>query len=214
MFSYDYSVYAKNIRELKRNHRKNKIKLSSNEFLSGIQKTDRLLPVMTIVLYTGRECWDAPLSLHEMLVPIPEYMKPFIADYKINLLQIQNSEQFLFKNSDVNILFDVARMVFRKQYDKIYEKYQDKPIAKEVVTAIGTITKFSPFVEIEEEQKGEVIMCNFMEEYREYCLTQGIEQGMFNAAELLVGQGKTIEEIAVWLNLPQENIEQYLASKQ
>lgn len=45
-------------------------------------------------------------------------------------------------------------------------------------------------------------------------VTQGIEQGMLNATELLVGQGKTIEEIAVWINLPQENIEQYLASKQ
>ena len=83
----------------------------------------------------------------------------------------------------MNILFDVTRLIFQKQYDRIYEKYQDKPIAKEVVTAIGTITKFPLFIEIEEEQGGKVSMCDFMEEYREYCFAQGIAQDMLNAAD-------------------------------
>lgn len=43
-------------------------------------------------------------------------------------------------------------------------------------------------------------MCNFMEEYRDYYITigkeQGLELGMLNAVKLLVEQGKSIIEIA------------------
>ena len=214
---YDYSAYAKYIKQYKKFHQKHKTKLTSHEFLSGMQKTDRLPPVITLVLYTGRDPWDAPLSLHEMLSPIPERMKSFVADYKINLLQVQNSEQFSFHNKDVYTLFDITRMAFQKQYDKIYETYQNQPISKEVVTAIGSIAHFPQLTELEEDQKGEITMCNFMEEYREYCYSQGKEdgvtEGMLNAAKLLVEQGRSITEISAWLHLPPEHIENYLAQE-
>lgn len=39
---------------------------TDGEFLSGFWKTDRLIPVITLVIYLGSDSWDAPLSLKEM----------------------------------------------------------------------------------------------------------------------------------------------------
>ena len=39
---------------------------TDGEFLSGFWKTDRLIPVITLVIYFGSDSWDAPLSLKEM----------------------------------------------------------------------------------------------------------------------------------------------------
>ena len=37
-----------------------KIKLTSEEFLSGFRKEDRLIPIITAVIYVGPEPWDGP----------------------------------------------------------------------------------------------------------------------------------------------------------
>ena len=61
-----------------------------DEFLSGFMKDDRLLPVVTLVIYFGKECWDGPLSLHEMFAEqireeSAEVME-FVPDYRMNLI--------------------------------------------------------------------------------------------------------------------------------
>lgn len=35
---------------------------SSDEYLSGFMKSDRLMPVVTLAIYFGAEDWDAPMS--------------------------------------------------------------------------------------------------------------------------------------------------------
>ena len=81
---YDMLGYSKQIAEIKRSYKKNtdgedeegelvaedgvlKIKLTSEEFLSGLRKGDKLMPIITAVVYLGEEPWDGPRSLFEML---------------------------------------------------------------------------------------------------------------------------------------------------
>lgn len=44
-------------------------------------------PVITIVLYFGTKHWHQPRSLYECM-KIPERLKPFVNDYKINLVEV------------------------------------------------------------------------------------------------------------------------------
>ena len=62
-----------------------KISLTRSEFLSGFRKGDKLMPVITAVIYFGAEEWDATMSIHEML-DVDEELLPFIPDYRINLI--------------------------------------------------------------------------------------------------------------------------------
>lgn len=65
-------------------------KLTSDEFLSGFRKDDRLTPVITATVYFGDKEWDGPLSLHEMFrCQDPEILN-FVPDYRINLIAPAN----------------------------------------------------------------------------------------------------------------------------
>ena len=68
---YDALTYANQIEERRKNHRKRqknrREKASSAEFLSGMKKGEKLTPVITLVIYYGKEPWDGPRDLSHML---------------------------------------------------------------------------------------------------------------------------------------------------
>ena len=86
---YDALQYGKQIENIAAKHKQNKDKMTSSEFLSGFTKSDKLIPVITLVIYFGAEKWDAPTSLYEMFDFNEENkdFMPFVQDYKINLIQ-------------------------------------------------------------------------------------------------------------------------------
>lgn len=83
---YDALNYTQQVAEAAASYRKGKINQSSEEFLSGFRKEDRLMPVITLTLCLSAEPWDAPTSIHEMLSVTDERLLKFVPDYKLNLL--------------------------------------------------------------------------------------------------------------------------------
>ena len=71
------------------------------------KENDLKYPVVTLVLYYGEECWRGPKSLYEAL-DIPEEVRAFISDYKINVYEISylTDEQLKMFKSDFGILAD------------------------------------------------------------------------------------------------------------
>lgn len=89
---YDALQYTKQVEEAAASHRKSGDYKGAgeDEFLSGFMKDDRPLPVVTLVIYFRKECWDGPLSLHEMFAEqireeSAEVME-FVPDYRMNLI--------------------------------------------------------------------------------------------------------------------------------
>lgn len=64
---YDVAEYEKQAAEIRRKVRENRNGLRAGEYLYGYRKSDKLKPVITFVLYSGKEVWDGPTSLQEML---------------------------------------------------------------------------------------------------------------------------------------------------
>ena len=57
------------------------------EFLSGFHRDDKVLPVITLVVYWGADDWDAPVTLREMYPEdIDENILKYAIDYKMNLI--------------------------------------------------------------------------------------------------------------------------------
>ncbi len=84
---YDALEYTRQIEQIATYHRENKDKeFTSSEYLSGFDKDDRLIPVITLVIYFGTEEWNAPRSLHEMLTVQNKEILSFVNDYKLNLI--------------------------------------------------------------------------------------------------------------------------------
>ena len=67
---YDVLEYRKQLKKLRVKYRqmRKEIKdnLSSAEFLSGMRKYDRRIPVVTVVFYHGAEEYDGCRTLHDM----------------------------------------------------------------------------------------------------------------------------------------------------
>ena len=45
---------------------------SPEEFLSGINKSDRFHPIITLVLYYGESLWDGPTCLSDMMISMSD----------------------------------------------------------------------------------------------------------------------------------------------
>ena len=90
---YDALNYASQVEGYSKGHRAKK-DLEGAEFLSGLAKTDKLMPVVTITIYWKSGKWDGARSIHEMLdvdnVDILEY----VSDYKLNLIVPDDIEDF------------------------------------------------------------------------------------------------------------------------
>lgn len=65
---YDALDYTEQIEYLKQQHQNNGDVLKGGEFLSGITKDDKLVPVISLTLYHGTSPWDGPVALYDMLV--------------------------------------------------------------------------------------------------------------------------------------------------
>ena len=81
-------------KEINDKNREKGIKLSGDEYPSGIKKGQKLIPMITLVVYVGRtKLWDGARSLYEML-EIDEELKPFVNDFKLNLFDYHEWKNF------------------------------------------------------------------------------------------------------------------------
>ena len=123
----DAFSYMKEYDEIAAVNKKNGDFHSADEFLSGFKKTDRLHPVISLCVYYGESEWDGPFSLKDML-EIPEKIESLVSDYRMNLVQVRSSGELCFSDPDVNMVFDVSRLIYARDYTKINEVYRDHNI--------------------------------------------------------------------------------------
>lgn len=74
------------------------------DFLSGLKFTDKITPIVTLVVYYGKAKWIAPKDLHGMM-ELPANLQAFVPNYQMNLLEVRNSGKLIFHNQDVNMAF-------------------------------------------------------------------------------------------------------------
>ncbi len=59
---------------------------SSDEYLSKFMKSDKLIPVVTLVICFGDKPWDGLKSIHEMFGELDEETLSVVQDYKLNFI--------------------------------------------------------------------------------------------------------------------------------
>lgn len=95
---YDAREYQSQIEALEKENRKQKKLKNSDEYLSGLQKRDRIAPVYTIVVYWGEKEWNGPRCLKDMMeFAGNEQLKELFCDYSMHLLcinEIENCEDY------------------------------------------------------------------------------------------------------------------------
>ena len=215
----DAFSYLKEYQEIAAKNRKDKNFASSDEFLSNMKKTDRLHPMISLCVYYGENPWDGPLCLMDML-EVPEKIKPLVADYKMNLLELRTSGSLQFHNQDVNTVFDISRSIYERDYNKINTVYKDRLIASELGVVIGAITQSQELIDhaLELEQKGgQVNMCSALEELKREGKQEGLQEGKKEGLQegMIAGTIKTCKKFKLDQEAAIKNImEEFSLSKE
>ena len=196
----DALSYLKEYNEIAKKNLDEKTTNTKDEFLSRFKKTDRLHPIITLCVYYGEKEWDGATSLKEML-ELPDYMESLVPDYKLNLIQLRNSEGVLFKNRDVQTIFEVSRLIYKKEYGKITSIYKDQNLANELGIVIGAITGSQELINYAASEKGggQFNMCTALDELIESGREEGKEKILTEIIRKNLADNRTPEEIAAVL---------------
>ena len=204
---YDGMGYLKEYQELAHSHIEEKGVMTGDEFLSKMRREDRLHPIISIVVYYSEKPWDGPMCLKDMIVEMPEEIERIFSDYKMNLVQIRESDRYVFHNDDVKTVFEISREIFNGNFDKIAVLYKHREIDPELITVIGKITDSAELMR--QGNNGEVSnMCTALEKLKQEGFEEGRQEGRQEGIRELVCEwvrdGYSTEEIAKLLKKPEE----------
>lgn len=173
VMEYDTRSYKKHYREYARKNKREK-GLTREEVLSKMKQTDKLVPVITIVIYYGEKCWDGAKTLKEMLA-IPPQIEAYVNDYPMHLVEF-GSDGLPLQNEDNINLFEICRILY-DQSRKIAERKEDiisyveeHEVDEDVLNAASAVLG----KEIEMNEKEDDGMCSFFEELERECEERGI----------------------------------------
>ena len=153
---YIYGEYEKQHRKIRRLLRKSKSWRNISENMYGYGKEDKMHPTIVFLLYSGKDEWDGPLSLHDMLdmKGVPESIRDKILDLNINLINIREmSEESLnsFKTDIKNVFRLIKSSENKEQIVKIINEddyYKDIP-----EDAYNVVTEYARITEIKDSEK-------------------------------------------------------------
>lgn len=178
IMGYDYGTYKK---QYDSNSKKYKTSdgMDEDEYLSGMKKTDRFVPVITVVIYYGDKVWDGPTALHGML-DIPERIAKYVNDYKILLVEARRNDLVLHNVNNID-LFNLLEIILdnhtpkseaKKRAIQYGEEHQvDKSVVMTVAGATNSKIDYNAF------EKEEVTMCTLFDEIAKESEVKGETRG-------------------------------------
>lgn len=166
IMGYDYGTYKKQYDSNARKYQKHD-GLDDDEFLSKMKRTDKFIPVITIVVYYGEKPWDGAVSLHGML-DIPEEMKQFVNDYKMMLVEARQNN-LTFHNMNNVYFFNMLEMILdrgtsrNETKEKVITYAREHSIDKTVIMTVAGATNCKIDYNALAE-KGDADMCTLFDE--------------------------------------------------
>ena len=202
---YDAINYGSQVKQIARENKKSGNYADGSEFLSGIKKTDKLIPVVTIVVYLGTRDWDAPRSLHEMLEYRDASILRFVPDYKVNLIIPKEVEDFDKFSTEVRYLFKVLGMADKQEaWSKVFAT--DRAYREMDNETVSAINLFAGAAFPLNKKKGVTDMCKAWDDMKSENFKQGLEQGLEQAAIEMIRENDSDEKIHRITKLPLSRI--------
>lgn len=97
---YDVEEFSRQLRRMRRRYEQEGGLKTGPEFLSGIRETDRLTPVITVLLFHGQGKWNAATSLQDMvdMQGLEGKMRVLHPDYKLHVINLTKLDETLFES--------------------------------------------------------------------------------------------------------------------
>lgn len=176
------------------------------------QGNEKVLPIVTFVLYFGYDKpWNAPRLLSEC-IDVPEYMAPFFGDYPIHVIELAwlPDETIDRLTGDLKSFAQCLRSFRDRRFDECPEATFKYP--EEVLTLLEKITGEAFFGKMLQTclDKENLRMCEIFEEmrnnYKSIGKKEGLEQGELEQLKKLTQRimskmNSTLEDAMSYLQL-------------
>ena len=206
---YDSLQYVKQVEEAIRSRKKQRgetdksgEKVTTGEYLSGFHKDDKLIPVITLVIYFGSKKWDAPKRLHEMLAVQDEKILSFVPDYKINLIAPAEMSEKKIKRLSTDLREVMIAIKYEKNIRKLFEHVNHDPRFKDISRQAAQVINVMLGAKLKINQEEE--RCDMKESLKEWeertrreGRKEGVEIGRKDGVE--IGRQKEIISMAIRL---------------
>ncbi|MDD3338854.1 MAG: Rpn family recombination-promoting nuclease/putative transposase [Lachnospiraceae bacterium] len=171
---YDAQTYEGQRRKIAKQHKDDK-DLEGDEWLSRFSKDDKLLPVITLVVYYGLDPWDGPRTLHEMLAVSEElkaYM-PLMMNYQLNLLEVMKIKDLDTYGDDLKMVFGFIKYQEDKKalqafVDENKDLFTNVPADTcRTITAMANTEEITDYIIRDKDEKEDVNMCGALRGIKE-----------------------------------------------
>ena len=208
---YDAMTLADQISAVANSHKNNRDKASDNaEFLSGFHRSDKLLPVVTIVVHWGADEWDAPVSVQEMYSEdIDDGLLKYSPDYHINLVSptMMSDEELEIFQSDLR---EVLKFI---KYSKDKQSMQDlvdrdpkyKSLNRDAARTISVCANVDFKIPEGEEP---IDMCKAIEDMKDDARKEGFAESQSQMAMKMLKKNEPVEKIMEYTSLSDQQIQE------
>lgn len=185
---YDAAQYSRQVEVAAQEYRKKKdwnANRRNQEFLSGFRKDDKLIPVVTIVVYYGKEKWDAPLSLRDMYDDMPPEVLALTPDYRYVLIEPEtmDTEELEKAYSDLQQVLKFIRVSSDKKAMAALvstdERFRSLDRDAAITIREATGAKF------EIQEKGDINVCKAIQDMQDDARKEGLQEGVRRGEEKL-----------------------------
>ena len=207
---YDALNYSRQVNGIGEKKRKDGLLVTSAEFLSGIRKEDKLIPVVTIVVTFQPEAWDG----HEMLDwrGIPEQVQELIPNYKMLLIQPESYEEEKVSNpqSTFGVIMGLLKYASSMENFQKYVDTHEEVLSNMPVRAAAVLNEFCTLDLSEQElEEEEVIdMCQAVREMKEVSRREGRMEGAIRVYYQKLNY--SVQQIAAELGIEVEEVEKVI----
>lgn len=182
----DAAGYDEQLRRIQKRHRRRRDLKKAAEYLGSFGKDDKVHGVFTICLYYGKDPYDGPRELPQMieLGHLPEEVRGLINNYRIHVLEVRNFHDIDRFRSDLKEVFGFiqragdkdAEWVFTEENREKFEHLEED--AFDVITALTGSYELAGAKEQYLEEGGTVNMCEAIRGMIEDGRKEGIQEGI------------------------------------
>ena len=176
---YDAMQYEKQVRQLAAAHRKKHDAATSDEYLSGMNREDKITPVITLVINFGSKKWDGPIRLHEMFSEQPEHILRLIPDYQVLLIDPMSMADTDLGRLNSSLREVLSYIKYQHDQEQMQRLLQEDQRFSELERNAALVIQATTRTELNIKPNAEVVdMCEAIRQMMESSKQQGVLQGM------------------------------------
>lgn len=196
---YQYSNYNEQIQQIRKKNENEGIYYT----VSGIGKNQKLIPVISIILYYGTEEWDGPEKLSDMF-SIPEKWKeklsPWITEHPIHVVNLSRQDEATREKYKSDFRHIANYLACKGNPEKLQKYIDNNHVIRHPEEYLDMMAAFNGdkrFLQIKEnllrqiqEGKEEITMYTIVDKFENIGVRKGLVQGFEQGMEHGISQGK------------------------